>query len=667
MYLDETNSAINSIQNEDMRSEECESRIIDDLYVLKSSLVQNKKLVKKSSSYLKTIKELTINYPNVCNNLYEWKFLEKEILFCLRTEALFLNSIQIIKTVIMHCSRIPNLYLTKKFNFFLSEKIYFYLGGEKEYRPKKGFDNSFGDSCLPESEIFKNTDATIETKSISLRCKQFTICQEVREIIDLFQLMIKNHPSVCHILYELGVFDICNSLLIIESARMFNCIFQGIYYFNQDFPKNPDHPWQKDGLFEIHRKFFDPEIIFRNKDSFIPKTLMIEYRAGLYENVYKQCTNIKAFADLSILDFINVMLFKPIIFMNDDLDLLLLEIKDPKIIRFYRRSLEIGAVPEKNYLSIFIKNLDKKEFFREISILLFYYIDIIEDGRLFTESRIRRIFESLEYLCESYCNIQLEKPKNSTDVSFLKNTDMFSGYFSEKDLASSLKRQTLDGPLIKSSFDSLKCSNEIFGDGENLDNLQIPRDTSFSRKNSKYFTFLKDDESEINLLENSDNSESIIRQNLVSIDAGANSCDQLRVIRLIKHLYSFVEKQYFYKPSHLILLRYAQAHCKDEEPFFNQFFTDFIAFINTKPSYAADCLFPCKISSKKPKLVHLKLDDSTENAIEIERETFTEQNKLENSIVNSTREITPVIEDLMSDDSEFNISRMQKKGFNHYL
>lgn len=64
-----------------------------------------------------------------------------------------------------------------------------------------------------------------------------------------------------------------------------------------------------------------------------------------------------------------------------------------------------GAHPDMQYLSMLIKSIYEKDFTREICLILYYYIDHITDFKKITESKIRKIKETLEYMYEMDCGI----------------------------------------------------------------------------------------------------------------------------------------------------------------------------------------------------------------------------------------------------------------------
>ena len=166
-------------------------------------------------------------------------------------------------------------------------------------------------------------------------------------------------------------FGLANNCIYVETTQMLNTIFPGLNFFENYIKCDKSKLfWQKDGIYEMKRQYFGSEVFFREKEIFSPLNPIENFKGGIYRSIYDQITNIKDFADISIKDMIYTIIFKRMDYMSmsTELDLLKLEDKDPKIVRFYR-SLEAGA-------SIF-KMLDRDETARDACIILFHYKDYI--------------------------------------------------------------------------------------------------------------------------------------------------------------------------------------------------------------------------------------------------------------------------------------------------
>lgn len=602
---------------------EAQSRMVDDLYILKSSLVLGKKLTKEAPDHLKQILAILEECPELSASLLKWKFLENEVLYCLRSR-LFNISLKIIIIIISHCKLAPELYFSKKFLFFITERLYFSLTDGME-------GECFPEASIPGDDPVSNRPGAVSTKDVphninngvrsnnlqlengikSTRigpdstewdvkdvseifrfdhtgaaanpmvagiCSSYTPSFSCREIMIFVKMLIEIHKQVVSILFDIGFFDLSNVIITTETARMFNAVFEGITYTSKLCDKAGKRAWQQDGLYEIQRKLFDPEIFFRSKDIFVPKKHVQRFKGGVFHEIYKQCTSIRDFADLGVRDFIDAMLYKRIVYMSDDLDILLLEGKDPKVLRFYRRSLEEGGVPDKSYLNGLIKALDDKKLSREACVSLYYFIDLMTDLRLFTEDRVRRVFEGLEYVCEHECMGE------SDDKGCLQSKD------ASDDAAMRAQAST--------SFDSDLHSGEIFGDGTNGSLFETPCDINWAGRQPNG---IGDGHGGL-----SGASQSSL---CMSTNGNLNRCERLRIVKLLKFLYSSVEKKVFYKPTHMILLRSVYAHCSDERSFIDTYFRDFVDYLNSGPKKVAECLLPVRSLNKPPKMIKLVLSD----------------------------------------------------------
>lgn len=582
-----------------------EDELIDNLYVLKSSLVHNKKLTKDSYSHISQIVAILEDHPELCQALYKWGFLLNEGLYCLRSEFLFLKALKIITMAVSSCKKAPDFYFSKKFLFFISEKLYFSLGGEKHHFPHNKIDASNCDEYFKTDEDFNETDENIMAKEPVLgylRHKPHVISTETREIIDFCRVLIEVDDSSIIVLHELKFFDICNTVIIIESAKLFNSVFRDLYYKTEASRETSEKPWEQDGLYEIQRRLFDPEIIFRTKNILYPKKPLYKYKNGVYNNVYKECTNWRVFAELSVKEFLDFLLFKRVIFMNDDIDTALREEINVKILRFYRRSLEEGESPDSTYLPFLIKNIEEKEVSREICVTLYYFTDFIKDFKKFTELRIRAIFENLEYLCEIEC-----KKQDNTQTDNHQSQG-FTGFDTRSEMAA------IETKSIKSSntnsgdvpFSSSLCSNDIFGDGPVKTQFQAPCDVkqpskavALKTETGSNCSFASIHEANVGIQQTENFSEKF--------------CERLRILKLIKFLYNNMNKELFYKPSYVILLRSIYSHCSSEKDFIDVYFSDFLFYLNSDDLKIAECLFLTKFSTKQPKMVEFHLSDDFMN------------------------------------------------------
>lgn len=552
---DEIALSSNDKSEDDQSSEkDPENEMVDNLYILKESLIKNNKLDGKARTYLNQILNIIVEYPNLSLKLYKWRFIEKELVYCLRSK-LFGMSLKILKLIIQEAKEVPEFCLTKKFLFFMTECLYFSLGGMKGL-------------------ISKTND--VPAKQIDAKY--------TKDIVEFFKIIVDLAPRTLQILLELGLFDICNNFVCMESLRLFATVFTDVYY-SGNTPSQPQKSiWTQDGVYEIHRKFFSPEIIFREKLIFNIKNFDFNHKNGIYEEIYNQFTNIRQFADLNVKEAINFLLYKKMCFINEDLELEILSESNKvileKFVRFYRRSLDVGQKPDDGFAKVFYKLLDDVKLSREAALALYHYKDL--DFKMFNELRIRNIFRLLEYSCELdcgciNCNIELkidayERKHVSKKV---EDSDM-------EELKMLLEEKSSN--IIDNSYVS---TNIIFGQEEDDSKFSIPCSLDkIDKRNYK-------------------SGEDIAYEDKVGLD-----CERQRLLQLLEVLYQNVKKEYFYKPSFLILLRANMDHCPGENGFVIRFFSDYFKFLNENDKNIAGCLFPDRIKGSKPiKMVEYKVLD----------------------------------------------------------
>lgn len=692
--IDDDNDEIDTISSKNV-----ENDLLDDLYILKSSLISKNKLNKKAKSYLNQILNIINEYPQLSKSLYKWKFLEKELIYCLRSK-LFGISLKIIKIVLEEVKEVPDFYLTKKFLFFMTEYFYFSLGGKRVLKSKNNEFNPSDKSYLINNNL-QNNDLKFYDSSLdnNTNIRDHSIQGNTKLIINIFEIIININPIVTNILYDLGVFDICNNLICLESLNLFNTVFKDKYYnsnkqyFNELCKKDIMNEPSKlnlinepkdiidsktnsnlisdinkinslvvsNKIYEIHRKFFSPEVIFKEKSIFNFKTLNFIYKNDIYELIYNQFTNIKQFADLNIKNSINFLLYKKIIFMNEDLELLILSENNKnillKFLRFYRRSLEKGQIVNEQFLRLFYKLLDEEIFCREIVLILFYYENL--DFKVFSENRIRNIFRTLEYSCEMDCvcfknnmkdlqddlrTIKDYKKYNNnkgvglgrSDITFNSDIDDINNLYkfcNKPDLSNSDMKE-LDNLINISIDNSYISTNDIFGQAEEDSKFDIPCDIINKKGNKKMSSNKYTNQDFDNLLGDEELQNSHINNDIFNLHE--YTCERLKIIKFIKKLYQNVKKEYFYKPTFLILLRFNLTHCFEEKNFILKFFSDFLLFLNKNNKNIAGCLFPDKIKDKKIKMVEYKLSDD-EKLEELLK--FNDKEYKEETVFNDSEEL----------------------------
>ncbi|ELA42316.1 uncharacterized protein VICG_00716 [Vittaforma corneae ATCC 50505] len=584
--------------------------IIDDLYILKHSLIKNKKLTPQSISHLSQIENIISEIPELSKNLYEWNFLENEILYFLRAMH-FKMSLRVITKIVSITNKAPGLYFTKKFLFFITEKLYFAMGGSKIYK-KNSIINmrqnsivTFSDKTMKNQNLGSGDIMVFDEDSSNGKLEDdssfqemlgfgapnanFTVNEITRLIMIFIRKLIEINRNVVTLLNELLFFELANVCICVETAQLFNSIFVNISYSEVQQIERSRAPWQQDGLYEVRRKYFEPEVFFRAKDIFYSIKPVENFKSGIYKQIYDQCTNLKDFADLSFKDTADIMLFKRIVYMSDELDLLILEGKDPKVVKFYRRCLEAGAVPEKSHLNSIIKAVDNSKTTRDACIVLYYFQDYLLSSKPFTENRIRKIIQNLEYLCGSECT-QSKSTANNSPSNI------------EKKEVIPVKKTKIEEH--SHSFDSNLCTNDIFGDSCNNGLFCTPQNIDVDTKGRSK-----------GILEDFSEFENDFSENKSSLGNGLtisnDLCERYRILKLLQHVYPIVNHQFFYKPSYLILFRSMFDHVPSMQSFIIEFFTDFIRVLKLNKMNIARIFLPVFRSEKKPKTREIKLEEQS--------------------------------------------------------
>lgn len=585
--------------------------IIEDLYILKHSLIKDGKLTSQSASYLSQTENIISEFPELCKNLYEWGFLEYEILYFLRT-AHFKMALRIVTKIVNITNKAPSLYFTKKFLFFMTEKLYFAIGGSKTYKKGNtianqssmmGFNERNKENQSIEAEdimIFEEASSKNKFESDTLQKlfelgaedASFTVGEVARSIMVFIRKLIEINRTAVTVLNEILFFELANVCICVETAQMLNSVFVNVSYSEVQQIEGSQSPWQQDGLYEIRRKYFEPEVFFRAKDVLYPTKPVENFKSGVYKQIYDQCTNLKDFADLSFKDAADIMLFKRIVYMSDELDLLILEGKDPKVIHFYRRCLEAGAAPEKSYLNSIIKAIDNMHTSRDACIILYYFRDYILSSKPFTENRTRKIIQSLEYLCGVEC-AQSRTVANSSALNSANNC----GFPTKQSMIEEHSH----------SFDSNLYTNDIFGDSCNNGLFHTPRNEDVAKEKPKS---ILDDFSEFE----NDFGEITSNSNEVS-NASGDRCERYRILKLLQHIYPITNRQFFYKPSYLILFKSAFDHVPSLQGFIIELFTDFIGFLKLNKTNMARLFLPVFRSETKPRMREIKLEEQPDERL----------------------------------------------------
>ncbi|KAI4291089.1 hypothetical protein PAPHI01_0363 [Pancytospora philotis] len=290
----------------------------------------------------------------------------------------------------------------------------------------------------------------------------------------------------------------------------------------------------------------------------------LKYAKGIYARIYNECTNIRHLLELSVRDSLDLALYKRLIFMNEELDLLVRD-KNAKAVRAYRRGLEEGGIPEKGLMLALLQALEHKDTRLDAAVALYYHADGLSEAKNFTEARIRCLFECLEHMCELECDVgRFKAPGATAGTASVQNVD-------RSDSAAGSLREIATCALYTQS--DLNPS----GGASNFEApADIPRDGG------------------VNFFKPLIGSESVqdTQQSLPEVRFNINRCNRTRVVRLLAQLYEACDHRYFYKPSYLILLRAQREHCSGESAFMERFYREFLMHTVSSRAALAKLLFP---------------------------------------------------------------------------
>lgn len=451
----------------------------EKLFALKESLIKEKTSSSNCLSSLKKINVMLNEEPSCVKLLNDWGFMKNQFLYLLNNLELRRLVLIVGTKLLKHSeSTLPSVLITKKAGFLFSEILYESLDDPNE---------------------------------IIMFCKEAIIKAQMLVII----------------LYDCGFFILLNSVVSKEAAELYSAIFMHKRYTKNEQVIGKD---TEDIMYEIKRKYFDSEIVFGNGDIFLLKEFPLDYTAtyqickNIFDNLYNT-----SFFDLLDLDLnLNLHLMNycdwDYLYLCGSLDLKMLIINNEYLaIRIYRKMLDclkenmiiyLNKIEDNNLIKHIIKILESKDkkIVMECVLILYNYNKFFElNWKLFTENRIRNIFELLEFICND------------------------------------------------------SCIKDCTGDEQN------------------------------------------------------ENCKAKKVLILLSEIYCNVPKEYFYKPSFLILInvwdKIFMKHKCWEFPFFITFYSDIIDFLIKNTHNFARMLFPFKNVRSKRKGSTLKLKDGIDDDV----------------------------------------------------
>lgn len=339
------------------------------LFVLKESLVTANVLSPGHRKILRKMIELVDEDPGLLKHLDEWRFLERQFPYLAREPGDRVDALALATRVLRHPeARLPSFFMTKKGGFFLSELLY---------------------ECL----------------------------EDPGDTIDFCREAVGKNPQLVNILYDCGFFILLNSVVSNETARLYSLVFA---YKQHEERAVLMRRGGDDVMYEIRRKYFDPEVVFRENNGVVLKEPPTMHRTAgkihrtifddLYNTIFFDLLELGMEAGLHVMNYCDW----DYLFLCGSVELRELVTGGNYLaVRQYRRMLEhlrrstntaiyLNMVEDDDLMACISKLLESKEthVVMECALILYNYYELFGwglDERQFTEARIRRVVGMLEF------------------------------------------------------------------------------------------------------------------------------------------------------------------------------------------------------------------------------------------------------------------------------
>lgn len=341
-----------------------------------NSLEDNGSIIKDYEENLETISDILKDNPDLIKIINRSKFLKYHTILLLKKQPLnMLNFLNLHFTSLI----LPEIYFSKKFIFFLTDNLY---------------ENLFAD-YLPNIRFAYN--------------------------------LISKHEFLINLFYECGYFKLLNSIIDIDVCKLYNLIFKNRIF---DVQKEVNIAKQNyDVFYEIQRRNFENEIVFKENNLFFFKTTIF-YKKGsrIHEKIYDdlEITSLYNLIEYDVLEMISVINYKKnnFYFIMDNKEIIqgCLD-KNVECLRFVRMYYtEFDILSNNNFYKKIVKFLNENELNLgyEILLLLVANPNIENLQKIITEKLLKKIFEILEYsITECTCCINLKCEGMCTLMSIL--------------------------------------------------------------------------------------------------------------------------------------------------------------------------------------------------------------------------------------------------------
>jgi hypothetical protein len=516
---------------------------------LKSQIIIEGNLSEDYNEVLGDLYSLMNENKNILKYLEKSNFIMETLLHTLKFTRSYDLGLQFISEMIRMGVTIPGYFYSKNFVFYITEKLY---------------------EQIDENETNLEFVTTLITRD--------------RRFISSFE--------------ECGYFVLASSLIVNESCKLFRQIFEGYEEDKQSEDVNSNINQvhiDEDVMFEILRKNFDNEVVFREGGmiKFITRKPTFLKGSSLLDKIFFLLfdTNLYSFLEQFLEDTIPIISYKKVKcdWLLDNNQFFETVLKgDLSALRVLRHIID-GC--EKNgliklesieHLTKITKLLEDKssavKYETTMGICQFISRRKCENYSCFTEKRIRSIFSLLEKSCDKCaCGFKFCRRESSS----ISESDTIEKSTTE------LKR---DLSSVNIEFSDVNCSTKDFSS----------------------FTLFPSDLTQ-------PHNEKLVNPKCLE------KCETMKILDLLFNIYTNHKKVYFYKMSYIILLKSICDHLSFHNCFkkevFDSFLTDFINFVISNGTNISRILF--MFQAKKHK----------REAKNLEQPTQQEENKIEDTTI----------------------------------
>ncbi|KAF9763466.1 hypothetical protein NGRA_1251 [Nosema granulosis] len=538
--------------------EENEDEAFQLVSTLKSQIIVDDALSDDYEEILRELFTLINENKTLLRHLEKSNFMNETLLLTLRFDKSYDLGLQFITEMIEMGAKIPVYFYSKNFVHFITEKLYEQM-----------------DDC--------STNIEFSTALI----------KRERTFISSFE--------------ECGYFVLVNSLISEKTCKLYSQIFAGYECISKsdgDLLENSVNKNQRnkvsineDVMFEIQRKNFDSEIVFRESGliKFKPRKTSFKQGGGLLDRLFRALydTNFYSLLECCLPSFVDVLSYKSVKcdwLLDDSSFMDLVFSGNLSALRVLRNIIldcknnGIAKLEAINFLSMIVKLLEDKSrnvvFETTMCICAFLNRAQCENYKIFTEKRIRCIFSLLEFCCvDCSCNFKF--------CSEIKHSDSF-----------------------ETTIDESKFSIENDGQGFNTNENNITQGFSFDLtvvSPSKQENMTSKTFSDTLFPTDLTQMPTCTQVNLKCLE----NCETMKILDLLFKIFNNHKKEFFFKISYMIVLKTINDclyhHNCFNKNVFNSFFSDFVEFLISRENNFSRVIFPFGVKKESKK------DDNNDN------------------------------------------------------